>query len=25
VNYDFYHFVTSEQLDQLIDSLRKPQ
>jgi NADH-quinone oxidoreductase subunit E len=23
VNYDFYHFVTPEKLDQLIDSLRK--
>ena len=25
VNYDFHHFVTSEQLDQLLDSLRKNQ
>jgi NADH-quinone oxidoreductase subunit E len=25
VNYDFYHNVTPEQLDQLLDSLRKPQ
>ncbi len=24
VNYDFYHKVTSEQLDRLIESLRKP-
>jgi len=25
VNYDFYHKVTVEELDGLIDSLRKPQ
>ena len=25
VNYDFYHFVTPEQLDQLLDGLRKKQ
>ena len=25
VNYDFYHGVTPEKLDQLLDSLRKPQ
>jgi NADH-quinone oxidoreductase subunit E len=25
VNYDFHHFVTPEQLDQLLDSLRKKQ
>ncbi len=25
VNYDFHHFVTPEQLDQLLDSLRKNQ
>jgi len=25
VNYDFHHNVTPEQLDQLLDSLRKPQ
>jgi hypothetical protein len=23
VNYDFYHFVTPEKLDQILDSLRK--
>ena len=25
LNYDFYHFVTPERLDQLIDGLRKAQ
>jgi NADH-quinone oxidoreductase subunit E len=25
VNYDFHHFVTPEQLDQLLDGLRKKQ
>jgi len=25
VNYDFHHFVTPEQLDQLLDGLRKSQ
>ena len=25
INYDFHHFVTPEQLDQLIDALRKAQ
>jgi NADH-quinone oxidoreductase subunit E len=25
VNYDFYHSVTPEKLDQLLDSLRQPQ
>jgi NADH-quinone oxidoreductase subunit E len=25
INYDFYHFVTPERLDQLIDGLRKAQ
>jgi hypothetical protein len=25
INYDFHHFVTPEQLDKLIDDLRKAQ
>ncbi len=25
VNYDYHHFVTPEKLDQLIESMRKPQ